>query len=238
MPVLPGGENGRKAYYNVVVAACRCGNSRDKNTPQLAIVFAHETEAEYGITAYRYLTPKTLEYVCKDLKVLGWDAVEHAYRFEELDGEDKSPLVGAKATICVQDEEYQGKFRPRVLFINPYGQEHGGGGGEPRERMAPAAAKSWGDEVRKALGVGPPAGPAAARPPAATRAKPPPSDPSDRQKRVEQATKDGIANQGGRSRPAPATAPPAQPTEGDDFDFEDIPFAWALWLLPVLGFLS
>lgn len=221
MAVLPGGENGAKAYYNVVVAACRCGDSRTKNTPQIEIVFAHEKEAEYGITAYRYLTQKTLEYIVKDLKVLGWDAVEHAYKFEELDGDLQSPLVGAKATICVQDEEYNGKFRPRVLFINPYGQTGGGsGGGEAREQMTPQAAKSWGDRVRQALGVGPPAGASAARPPAATRAKPPPDD---RTARVQQATGDGIANQGGR-RPAPAAAPQAGAAQGDDYDFEDIPF--------------
>lgn len=220
--VLRGGERaGDRTYYNVTAVSSFCGDSKEKGTPFVAIVFAHKEDPEWGITAYRYLTAKTVEYVAKDLKILGWDPVAHAYRFEELDTNENSPISGAEATICVEEAEYNGKLSPRVTFINPLGQQ---GGGAPREQMDASTAKSWGEKVRQALGVGAPAGPAPARPGSATRAKPAPGAPaSDRDARVRKAAEDGIANQGGR-RPAPAAAPPAGDTQGEDYDFEDIPF--------------
>ena len=226
--MLRGGEAaGSRAYFDVVVAGSYCGNSKEKGTPFIGIVFAHKAEPDWGITGFRYLTTGTIEYVAKDLAVLGWDAVKQAYRFEELDGNEKSAICGAECTICIEEEEYNGKLHPKVAFINPLGTT---GGGAPREQMSARESKSWAAKVREALGVGAPA-----RPGAAPRAPLPATKAAERTARTRQAVKDGIANQTrGAKGPAPsgaaatATDDDPPPTEeappGDDPDFESIPF--------------
>lgn len=84
----------------------------DSGTEQVAISFRisdGEHEGEF-ITAYRYFTDRAAEYAFKDLEALGWegDSLESA----------PEDCPGSECTLVIEHEEYDGKERARVKFIN------------------------------------------------------------------------------------------------------------------------
>lgn len=129
-----------KGKHEVGIRSTCLTKSGQKGTPCVAVVF--EDDIGETITYWGYLTDAALEYTMKSLAAMGWKAEDHDGRIDSLDGTDL--LVGKKVEIVVDEEEYEGKVRSKVKFIN----EIGGGVGE---RMAPAEASAFAAELRKKL---------------------------------------------------------------------------------------
>jgi hypothetical protein len=108
----------------------------------LTITVGFEDVDGNTITAYLYTSEKAWPYTEKKLQTLGWDPLQNGFRFEELNTEP-SPIAGKAVQIVVADEEYDGKLRSKVQFINPPG------GGV--ERLAPEEAKSVAARLRARL---------------------------------------------------------------------------------------
>ena len=203
MALLRGGDRaGDQARYEVRVVGSYLGASSEKQTPYVEIVF--EDDNGDRLSAFKYLTEGAWPYVEKDLETLGWKGAEHSYAFEELDGGEDSALAGAEAQIVVTEEEYEGKVRPKVAFINE-------SGGRPREMMSEKESASFAERIRQRLGVGPkrsPRGRGSAR--------------KERDARVRKAAADGAARQR-KSKDDAGQAPESEPKD-DDYDFDEIPF--------------
>ena len=129
-----------KGKHTVGILSTCLTKSGQKQTPCVAVVF--EDEVGDTITYWGYLTDAALEYTMKSLAAMGWDSAKHDGRIDTLDGTDL--LVGHKVEIVVDEEEYDGKVRAKVKFVN----EIGGGLGE---RMDPAEASSFAAELRKKI---------------------------------------------------------------------------------------
>lgn len=132
---------------------------------QLAVTF--EDENGDLITWYGYFTDQAIQRTTESLKILGWKPEEHDYRVASLHGTDL--LVGAEAEIVVENEEYDGKTRPKVRWVNSPGSAGG-----VREILTDEEAGSFSQRMRAAF--------VTAKPPAANSApgpngggkKPPP----------------------------------------------------------------
>lgn len=176
--------------HDVVVVGSWMGKSGANETKHIRVLF--EDAKGDRATAFLYLSTKAWPYAQKNLETLGWNAVERKFLFEELDQADLSPIKGNKCQVVVKVEEYppgSGTMNPKVQWINEAG---GGTGGE---RMEPAQAKSFADELRASLGVGG----------GGTRRAPPNPAKAERDKLE-----------------PPKDAQGAQ--EPEDYDFDDIPF--------------
>jgi hypothetical protein len=112
--------------HSVKVAAHMLGRS-GTGTHHVAVLF--EDEAGDRITWYGYLSDKAIERTVASLQVLGWDPAEHGGRIDSLNGTDL--LVDADAEIVVENEEYEGKVRPKVKWVNA----PGGGMGEAMDAV-------------------------------------------------------------------------------------------------------
>ncbi len=205
MPLLRGGERaGDKETYPVVCTGTVLGEFKT-NTPYVEYSFEHQEHPEYRISCRRALTEKSFSFVEKELReALGWDPQKKNWEFEQLNTGAESPCAGVKCSIVVEEEEYDGKLRARVVFVN-------GEGGGPRERLSEDKAKSVADRIRGAIRRGPRSSAPASSPKPA--AKPPSGPPASRTDRVRQAAGEGAA----RARGEPAAG-------GGDYDFDDIPF--------------
>jgi hypothetical protein len=112
------------------VTGCVLGTT-DTGKDQVAITFKYTGPEgrEHFITAYRYFTERALEYTVKDLDVLGWNADKRKWNLGELheksdDNPDGGFILGNPANITVEEDEYEGKVREVVRWINA----PGGGG--------------------------------------------------------------------------------------------------------------
>lgn len=85
-----------------------------KGTPQVILSF--QNQAGEHIDAYLYLSDKALERTEKALRACGWvgDDISELMR----DGVDLKEVE-----IVVEDEEYDGKVRTKVKWINPIRKE-------------------------------------------------------------------------------------------------------------------
>jgi len=145
---------------------------------QLAVTFEYQDEngARGYVTSYHFFTDAALPWTVEALRALGWDPEENDWNVLTLD--DTPVLRGREASLVLEEEEYEGKVRTKVRFVNALG-------GAGVERLAPDAAKAFASDLRRRLmQAAPPragaakrgASPAAAGPrPAATT--PPASDP-------------------------------------------------------------
>lgn len=93
------------------------------NTPQVAVAF--DVEGPDGgilpMTWYGFFTDAAEPMTMKALRNLGFDG-ETDLLTDIVDGASKS-LVGARAKVTVQQEEYQGQSRSKIRFVDP---EEGG----------------------------------------------------------------------------------------------------------------
>lgn len=189
-------------------------------------------EAETAVaTKTLWLTEKAWPKTDETLKLLGWDAEKHGFRFaQQLDTGGESPIAKAavEVDIVVEEEKNQqtGRVWPQVAFVNEPGK---GGGGGPKERMDAAAAKEFDAQLRRMLGGGPPK--PGAKPPASDRAAAagakdptkPHSIPMNPKPTAEEtgaaaAAAAKAARDEAKNRPLPETGP------DDEIDFEQIPF--------------
>lgn len=121
---------------------------------QVAISFSFKDAkgADRIVWAYLYFTEATLgnEYgPIYALKNLGWDLDENGWAVECLARKTTANpkggvLVGKKASITIEDEEYEGKHRAKVAWINA----PGGGGVKQRAETHPDGLGGWADRVR------------------------------------------------------------------------------------------
>jgi hypothetical protein len=88
--------------------------SEGKNAEQVLIEFELTAPEVAGqnITAYRSLSDKAAEYTVKDLQTLGVSG---------LTDQELEAAIDKRCQIVVQHEEYDGKTRAKVKFINPLG---------------------------------------------------------------------------------------------------------------------
>lgn len=92
-------------------------------THHVAVLF--QDEAGDRITWYGYLSDAALERTVASLQNLGWNPAEHGGRIDSLNG--TGILAGAKAEIVVENEEFDGKVRPKVKWVNAPGGGLGSG---------------------------------------------------------------------------------------------------------------
>jgi len=126
-----------RGRHEVGIRSTQLTVSGEKGTPCVSVLFEDETGDT--ITYWGYLTDAALQYTLKSLAAMGWDSAEHDGRIDTLNETDL--LVGRKVEIVVDEEEFEGKVRSKVKFVN----EIGGGLGE---RMAPEESKSFAAQLR------------------------------------------------------------------------------------------
>lgn len=118
---------------------------------------------------YGYLSERAVEGTIERLQDIGWDADAADWQIESLNG--TTLLVDKPCQVVVEDEEYEGKIRRKVKYLNPPG-------GRVSETMEPAEAKSFSNDLRKRLiasrGPRPNRAPSSAAKPAAKKPSPAP----------------------------------------------------------------
>lgn len=134
----------------------------DGDMPHIGIVFDYEGEERKGrITHYRYFSDKALPYTEADLVTLGWDPTRNGWAIDDLVGENQ-PLAGAECSLVLRMEEYHGKSRLKVKFVNARG------GGGVKNKASAQSAVAFAALLRKKVGMSAPAGakrPAPKQPP-------------------------------------------------------------------------
>ena len=139
---------------------------------QLAIGFRCEDGEE--ITYYQmFESDGQVKYAERVLQTLGWDPLAHGWSVELL--HDSPALIGREVSLVIINDEYDGKLKRKVQFVN----EPGSGLGL-RNKLTPAEAASFGARLRARLGIsGTIAAPPVVRPaptPAPAVAQPIPDD--------------------------------------------------------------
>lgn len=137
-----------------------------KGTPEAAVefIFTHPDMEGASITWHGYLSESTFDRTVEGLRHCGWT------------GDDLANMEGLDANevdLVIENEEYEGKTRPKVRWVNK------AGGLALKERMAPEKAKTFAASMRgriraadAAKGVKPANG-------GGKPAEPPPMDDSD-----------------------------------------------------------
>lgn len=123
----------------IATAIGRTGTGKE----QIAVTF--EDEAGNQSTWYGYFTEASLERTMKTLtEALGWDAAADDHRIDALHNSDT--LVGHRAQLVVEDEEYQNKVTAKIKWVNSLG-----GGAPLKEQMNDMEAKDFASNLRKRL---------------------------------------------------------------------------------------
>jgi hypothetical protein len=94
------------------------------------------TDASEQMAWYGYFTDAAAEYTIKALRTMGWTGDDLA---------DLSSIKGAEVAVVVEHEEYEGKTRAKVRWINPVGS---GSGAILKEQMSEAEAKSFAAKMK------------------------------------------------------------------------------------------
>ena len=141
--------------YTATAKTVDLGQSAEKGTPYVSILF--ENEQGEDLTAFLYLSDAALERTVRTLR--------EVFGFNDDFGTIKEQVTGKQASIVVEAEEFGGKTRMKVKWINTVG----GGSGKPLENASTLLAQLSARAKRI-----PAAAPAAART-AAPAARPAPS---------------------------------------------------------------
>ena len=128
--------------HRVRIASTGLGESPKTKSEQIIITFEDVADDYNTITAYLATSEKAWPYTEKSLINCGWDPTFRGYLFEELN-EDPSPIAGNEVDIVTEEEEYEGKRRMKVKWINAPGAGI--------ERMEPAEAQSFAERLRARL---------------------------------------------------------------------------------------
>lgn len=110
-----------------------------------------ENDPDYRRTATRFLyfSEKALPFAIKELRALGWTGDDIA----ELEILAANGELANEVEIVVEHEEYKGKVRDKVKWINSPGEGSGG----VEKPLSDDRRKSLSDRVRAHLGVASPA---------------------------------------------------------------------------------
>ncbi|NNB90527.1 hypothetical protein [Corallococcus exiguus] len=112
-----------------------------------------EPYAGQSITWFGFFTDASLEHTIKALRACGWQ------------GNDVSDLTGIESndvSLVIENEEYEGKWSPKVRWVNPLGS-----GLALKQQMEPTQARSFAAQMRGRIlameqGTGPRRAPAPA----------------------------------------------------------------------------
>lgn len=126
--------------WKAEVLAAGLTSSPNKGTPQVAIEFKLLEGPDAGgrITHYAAITEKRLEYTVKELRACGWSG-------DDLD-DLSSVVAGTPVDLVLAEEEYEGKTRTKVAFINEPGRMAGG----PAPK---GVGQAWRDRIRALSGA-------------------------------------------------------------------------------------
>lgn len=91
------------------------GLGRDE-TPCLAVTFQTNCEEFQQIVAKIFLTPAAEKMAAKSLTAMGWNPDAHNWDIDDLI--EKNLLIGRKCSLVCVEEEYEGKWRWQVKWIN------------------------------------------------------------------------------------------------------------------------
>lgn len=111
------------------------GNSSNKGTPQVVLVFKLLEEDFHGETLpwIGYLTDATEERTLESLRICGWKNDD----LSDLDG-----VCDNDVELVVDHERYEGKLRAKVQFVNRIG------GFKQKAPMSQDAAKAFAAKMR------------------------------------------------------------------------------------------
>jgi hypothetical protein len=99
------------------------------------------------IWSYHYFSsPKALDITVDTLQAIGWDPIENGWALDSINGPTR--LVGQEAQLVLAEDEYEGKVRVRVQFVNNIN-----GGGGLRETMTEDEVKAFVAGLRQRAGV-------------------------------------------------------------------------------------
>jgi len=152
--------------YVVTVKGTHLGKSPKKGTGYVGVRF--EDEVGDTITAFLYTSDAAIGRTIETLEqALGWNVEAHNGDLFSLHETDL--LVGKQVEIVVEDEEYEGKYRPKVKWINALnsgGRVEGMQADDAKAFAAALRATVYGTRAGKAPGATPAARPAAKPAPA------------------------------------------------------------------------
>lgn len=116
--------------YQATVLSTALATSKNKGTPSVKIQFGTEfnindmqTPVRKSLYVDLWLTDATFDRTMDTLTMLGWDGAD----LNALNGTEL--LCGKEAWVVVAEEEYEGKVRDKIQFVNPVG------GGQSAQRM-------------------------------------------------------------------------------------------------------
>lgn len=91
------------------------GLGRDE-TPCLAVTFQTSDQRFQTIVARVFLTPAAEKQAAKSLTAMGWNPDANNWDIDDLI--EKNLLIGRKCSLVCEEEEYEGKWRWQVKWIN------------------------------------------------------------------------------------------------------------------------
>lgn len=91
------------------------GLGRDE-TPCLAVTFSTSDQRFQTIVARVFLTPAAEKQATKSLTAMGWNPDAHNWDIDALI--ESAALIGRKCSLVCVEEEYEGKWRWQVKWIN------------------------------------------------------------------------------------------------------------------------
>jgi len=123
--------------FAAVARGATLSESENKKTPQVVVSFEITTAEHAGTTInwFGFLTDKTTERTIESLRYAGWKGSD----LSDLSDLSKSdtPIV----ELVIEHEEYEGKTRPKVQWVNRVGRA---GKALPAEQAKALAAKMRG----------------------------------------------------------------------------------------------
>jgi hypothetical protein len=148
MPLMQAGR------HLVTVISTKLGKA-GTGKEQIAVEFQNG-RGEHA-TWYGSFSEKALPYTLKALENCDWDGESDGWNVSVLCR--KGSIVGHEAEIVLEEEEYQGKARIKVSWVNRVGE----GGGGMKEVLSEDAAEAFGRKLARDIalvkGIPPPPDP-------------------------------------------------------------------------------
>lgn len=129
-------ENGKYRARGVQGALGLTSGGKEQVAVEFQLLGERGDEHYVGqsITWFGFFTDNTLEHTIKGLRACGWQ------------GDDVSDLVGIntnEVSLVIENEEYEGQWRPRVRWVNAPG-----GGLALKQQMDVGQAKNFAQQMR------------------------------------------------------------------------------------------
>lgn len=104
--------------FAAVARGATLSESENKKTPQVVVSFEITTAEHAGTTInwFGFLTDKTTERTIESLRYAGWKGSDLS------DLSDLSKTDTPVVELVIEHEEYEGKVRPKVQWVNALGR--------------------------------------------------------------------------------------------------------------------